>query len=216
MKSVYTLIGVALVFAAITSISLKPALAASSLTVDHPTINQGGTVLITQSETHAGIVKSFKVTLPDGGGVCTAPGGAVSNGHPLSRTFPTDFSPQGGATCNTSLAGTYLAETVVANGGSNGDKEDHQLINDQEDGKDNSGSNQGQDNKGHDDKGNDNGANDQGNGKDGNNEGGNIHVCKVEFDTTFMVLPETSLGAVGIIGSSLAALGGFLYLRKAF
>lgn len=43
---------------------------------------------------------------------------------------------------------------------------------------------------------------------------GNIDVVVCKMFVDFMVLPETSLGALGILGSSLAALGAFVILKK--
>ncbi len=43
---------------------------------------------------------------------------------------------------------------------------------------------------------------------------GNVDVVVCKMFVNFMVLPETSLGALGIIGSSLAALGAFMILKK--
>jgi hypothetical protein len=37
---------------------------------------------------------------------------------------------------------------------------------------------------------------------------------RVEFDTSFFVLPESPIGALALLGSSLGAFGGFYFLKK--
>ena len=44
--------------------------------------------------------------------------------------------------------------------------------------------------------------------------GGVVSKSTVEFETNFFVIPESPVGAAALIGSSLAALGGFMYFRR--
>jgi hypothetical protein len=37
---------------------------------------------------------------------------------------------------------------------------------------------------------------------------------KVEFETNFFVIPESPVGVAALMGSSLAALGGYMGLRR--
>jgi hypothetical protein len=45
-------------------------------------------------------------------------------------------------------------------------------------------------------------------------ESEHIHTVLASFDVPFMVIPESPVGIVALIGSSLAALGGFMFLRR--
>jgi hypothetical protein len=51
-------------------------------------------------------------------------------------------------------------------------------------------------------------------GKDDDKEDECVVKHKVEFNTTFFVLPESPVGALALVGSSLGALGGFYFVNK--
>jgi hypothetical protein len=210
MKNVQLVVGTVLMLATISSLTFRPVLASSgTLTVNHSTVSPGTTVVITQTEKHPGTVKSFIVTKPNGQ-VCIANGGSISKDSPLSRTFPTDFKPIefGQGTCDSNLAGTYDVQTrVVFQTNSpphnNNDDDKNEKSSDPDEAIDNNGDNEcsGDDNSDDDHQ---------------DSSGECIVLHHASFETYFFVLPETPLGAAGIIGASLAALGSFLYLKKAF
>lgn len=194
---------------------------------------------ITQTETNISTVKSFIVTEQSDGTVCTATGGTVSNDHPLSRTFPGDFKPLGGVgSCSTNTPDTFEVETTVVvksshNGNdedkgqgddhsasSNGDKSEPKVNDNKQGGDINNGNDNSQgggdkNNKENDECGDQNDGNSDGQSHTDNN-GDCVVTHKVSFETSFFVLPEIPVGTVGLIGSSLAALGGFLYFKRPF
>ena len=186
MHNIQLLIGTALVLAALTSIAARPAMAFT------------GNLAVANSSINQGSTDLITLTLDQmglvgklrvmepDGDICVANGGVVNQNHPLSRTYPTNF------------------HIKVANGDGKCDTNkvgEYDVLTvvltkatnqtDADSVCDNS-------NKVH------------------NNNHFDCQVLKAKFDTTFFVLPESPLGTVGLIGSSLAALGVFLYKKKPF
>lgn len=232
MQNKILTIGTLLLFVAITSMTFRPAAAVGALSATPGSIPLGGSVDITQTMDSTGEVKSFAVTEPDGD-KCKTDGGPVSEGSPLTRTYPGDFTideVSGDGICDTSNGGTYEAMTLVKPAktddlqtlsSSNNDENDDEC--DEQDGEnedvhqDEHESDQGltsQHNNDNEEVDDENNNDDDGNDNDDNQNDDGCVKNVVEFQTSFFVLPESPVGVLALMGSSLAALGGFYFFKK--